>query len=139
MTEKRCMDCHRAVAQRNTTGRCLSCAVKWAVATKPELREARRRAGVASAKRPGERERRSAAAKDQGLYLIGHAARDEASFRKLGQSVSSARMAWCPHEMRDDARYLTTIKRIPLAEVKQIILTQHARDMAHFVRGLSWS
>ena len=51
-------------------------------------------------------------------------------------NVSAARMAWCPPELRDQARYLTNTKRIPAADVRRMILEQYEADMKRFSERL---
>lgn len=142
---KSCTTCRAELYSRNRSGYCRahvngspearaknSLAQSRALALNPELRESRREAGRKGANLPGERQRRSVAAKAQNLSKIGRSARDSLSFEKLSRSVSATRMAWCPPELRDEARRLTAGKRLPLAEVKEIILAQHERDIARF-------
>lgn len=131
-----CADCPKPIGQTNKSGRCLSCVQKHLIATRPDFREAKRRAGRASANVPGERERRSNNAKSRDLYRIGQAARTPETFAMMGRRVSDARMAWCPPEYRDEARSMTKTKSIPLAEVKRIIADQYRVDRAKLRRSL---
>lgn len=56
---------------------------------------------------------------------------EQAKIRR-GRAVSEHRMAWCPPELRDEARRLARIKRMKQAEVRAVILAQHESDMARF-------
>lgn len=129
-----CVDCAAPVKGRSKTGRCLSCACRYACRINPELRQARVRAGKKCAAMYAQdiAER----ARTIGLAAMGRAARTPESFRKLSRSVSETRMAWCPPELRDEARRLTYMKGIPLAEVKPMILDLHRAQMDRFRQGL---
>jgi len=129
-----CADCPATIKGKGKTGRCLSCSLRYTIKINPQLREAKRRAGRASA--VADAAGRSARAKSIGLAAIGRAARTPESFAKLGRNVSAARMAWCPPELRDQARYLTNTKRIPAADVRRMILEQHEADMKRFSERL---
>lgn len=135
MSVKQCA-CGATLAQRNRTGRCLSCAVKWSCATQPGVIEARRRAGKASVATAEQRAARSERANAQELWRIGHQSWTDETHARRGRSVSNARMAWCPPELRDEARRLTYRKRFALAEVKEIIAAEHEVLMRRWREGL---
>jgi hypothetical protein len=139
-----CTTCGKQLYVRNKSGYCaahsnaspekrakISASLRLAMAANPELREARRRGGIASANLPGERERRAKLCAERRLWELGTAARTEETFAKIGRSTSERRMAWCPRELRDDARRLIR-QNFKLADVKEIILAQHETNMARF-------
>lgn len=85
---------------------------------------------------PGQREIRSERAKAQGLSAIGTAARTPETYARMGRATSEHRMAWCPPELRDEARHLTKYKRMKLTEVKVIILAQHQSNLRRYIKSI---
>lgn len=130
-----CQNCPGEISKRNRTGRCRSCAAKWAARSYPGLIEIRRAAGKAGAMKPGERERRAKRCAERRLWEIGTASRTEETFAKISRSNSERKMSWCPPELRGEAKRLTK-SGFKLAEVKPMILEQHKAELDRFRRKL---
>jgi len=144
-----CAICGTGLYSRNRSGYCAahvgqspavraknSAAQRLACRANPAIREAKRRAGRASASKPGERERRSQAARQRNLSALGRAALTPEVYKKIGASLSATRMGWCPAPLRDEYRRLVKSKSIPAAEARKIILEQHEAEMRRWRRSV---
>jgi hypothetical protein len=144
-----CAVCPASLDPRNRTGYCsrhhngapgkrqrISEALKRGHQLHPEWREDRRRAAIKAASCPVERARRAQRCRDRRLWEIGVAALTPESRAKQAAAQSARRMAWCPPELRDEAKRLVRYKKLRLAEVKQIIGEQHEAEMRRFRRSI---
>lgn len=149
MSERVCKSCSGPVSRYNRSGYCAACAnsspekrakisasMKRVYAADPALRETRRRIGRETAARPGEKERRAAQCRATRMWEKGLAGRTPESVAKIARATSERRMAWCPPELRDHARWLVKTKHMRLAEVQPLILEMHEAEMRRFRRSI---
>lgn len=144
-----CAECGVDLYRRNRSGYCarhansspekrakVSAALRRAIQADPARRAALSRAGKVGASAQGESERRARRAREMRLWDRGAAARTPETFARISRSVSNVRMAWCPPDLRDEARRLTKSKGVPLVEVKAIIAEQHEAELRRFRRAI---
>jgi hypothetical protein len=155
-----CSDCGSKISYRNTTGMCLACGNrqrakdpayrakqqagldrKWSdpayrakmsakakahaarLALDPAIQEVRRAAGQKTWRRLFEPEIRAKCL---------HAVRE-----RSGKTQSANRIAWCPPEYREQYWFMRRTKRMTLAECKEIIADQIAREKRRELASLS--
>lgn len=144
-----CRECSAPLCRGNRSGYCrahvtgspevrrkLADSMRRGIQADPQRREGLRRAGRASANGPGERERRSRAARERNLNAIGCAAITPEVRRKAAASISSTRMAWCPPHLRDEHRHLVKSKGFKSAEARKIIEAQNEAEMRRWRRSV---
>jgi len=98
------------------------------------MREVARR----NSKLPQAVEARRRHCQESRLWEIGHAhikARPEIR-KRAGRRQSATKMAWCPHDMREDYRTLVYVKKVSAAEARAMILEEHERRMDAFTARL---
>lgn len=82
--------------------------------------------------------RRNAALRDR-LWEKGHAELrrpGSTAMQRAGRTRSATLLAWCPPHLRDEYRFLTKEKRVPIAEARRMIEEQNAADMARWRRSI---
>ena len=98
----------------------------------PESRERYRAAGIANLNGPGVRERALATIKERKTWKAASAAITPESRERGAIRTSDTVLGHIPRELRAEYRRLTRTKRLLAAEATEIVLAQHAKDMAVF-------
>lgn len=149
---RKCLHCSGQIIKENKTGVCRACFPKHGIARLQEMDpdykakhsakirrhyqiHPERRAEIAKsvsryANRPEVRKARSERAKAIGLQAMGNAAQPAGSEprRRAGINCSNTKLAWCPHDLRDEYRHLLRNKGFSAEEAREVILaTDRAR------------
>lgn len=151
--QRLCTGCSGPITKKAKTGFCKACWSKKSntdpvliakrretrnrtLKADPTLRKRISEALKAACQRPEEIERRRNAPHLKELWRKGLAGITPEVLARRGQTISAARMAWCPVELRDEYKRLMRVYNYRAGEARAMILAQHERNMAEFRRSI---